>query len=344
MRELRIGENDGGIRLDKFLSRYFPTMPRSLMYKYIRNRCVRLNGRRASESDILSAGDMLTFYISDEFFGVQRDDAFLRIKPRVDVVYEDENILIADKPAGLLVHSDDSESYNTLINHIKAYLYEHGEYDPATENSFAPALCNRIDRNTCGLVFGGKYEPAGIAPALCNRIDRNTCGLVFAAKNAASLRAMNEKIKNREIGKFYLCVVHGLVRGDSGELRGFIEKDAEKNKVRVSESASSGAKESVTRYRVIARDRTRALTLLEVELVTGRTHQIRASFAACGHPLLGDGKYAVNKKDRERGFFSQALCAYRAEFRFRTFGTVLDYLDGRVFTAREPAFLSLFGY
>ena len=318
MRELRIGENDGGIRLDKFLSRYFPTMPRSLMYKYIRNKCVRLNGRRASESDILSAGDMLTFYISDEFFGVQRDDAFLRIKPRVDVVYEDENILIADKPAGLLVHSDDSESYNTLINHIKAYLYEHGEYDPATENSFAPALCNRIDRNTCGLVF--------------------------AAKNAASLRAMNEKIKNREIGKFYLCVVHGLVRGDSGELRGFIEKDAEKNKVRVSESASSGAKESVTRYRVIARDRTRALTLLEVELVTGRTHQIRASFAACGHPLLGDGKYAVNKKDRERGFFSQALCAYRAEFRFRTFGTVLDYLDGRVFTAREPAFLSLFGY
>lgn len=318
MRELRIGENDGGIRLDKFLSRYFPTMPRSLMYKYIRNRCVRLNGRRASESDILSAGDMLTFYISDEFFGVQRDDAFLRIKPRVDVVYEDENILIADKPAGLLVHSDDSESYNTLINHIKAYLYEHGEYDPATENSFAPALCNRIDRNTCGLVF--------------------------AAKNAASLRAMNEKIKNREIGKFYLCVVHGLVRGDSGELRGFIEKDAEKNKVRVSESASSGAKESVTRYRVIARDRTRALTLLEVELVTGRTHQIRASFAACGHPLLGDGKYAVNKKDRERGFFSQALCAYRAEFRFRSFGTVLDYLDGRVFTAREPAFLSLFGY
>ena len=318
MRELRIGENDGGIRLDKFLSRYFPTMPRSLMYKYIRNRCVRLNGRRASESDILSAGDMLTFYISDEFFGVQRDDAFLRIKPRVDVVYEDENILIADKPAGLLVHSDDSESYNTLINHIKAYLYEHGEYDPATENSFAPALCNRIDRNTCGLVF--------------------------AAKNAASLRAMNEKIKNREIGKFYLCVVHGLVRGDSGELRGFIEKDAEKNKVRVSESASSGAKESVTRYRVIARDRTRALTLLEVELVTGRTHQIRVSFAACGHPLLGDGKYAVNKKDRERGFFSQALCAYRAEFRFRTFGTVLDYLDGRVFTAREPAFLSLFGY
>ena len=318
MRELRIGENDGGIRLDKFLSRYFPTMPRSLMYKYIRNRCVRLNGRRASESDILSAGDMLTFYISDEFFGVQRDDAFLRIKPRVDVVYEDENILIADKPAGLLVHSDDSESYNTLINHIKAYLCEHGEYDPATENSFAPALCNRIDRNTCGLVF--------------------------AAKNAASLRAMNEKIKNREIGKFYLCVVHGLVRGDSGELRGFIEKDAEKNKVRVSESASSGAKESVTRYRVIARDRTRALTLLEVELVTGRTHQIRASFAACGHPLLGDGKYAVNKKDRERGFFSQALCAYRAEFRFRTFGTVLDYLDGRVFTAREPAFLSLFGY
>ncbi len=318
MRELRIGENDGGIRLDKFLSRYFPTMPRSLMYKYIRNRCVRLNGRRASESDILSAGDMLTFYISDEFFGVQRDDAFLRIKPRVDVVYEDENILIADKPAGLLVHSDDSESYNTLINHIKAYLYEHGEYDPATENSFAPALCNRIDRNTCGLVF--------------------------AAKNAASLRAMNEKIKNREIGKFYLCVVHGLVRGDSGELRGFIEKDAEKNKVRVSESASSGAKESVTRYRVIARDRTRALTLLEVELVTGRTHQIRASFAACGHPLLGDGKYAVNKKDRERGFFSQALCAYRAEFRFRTFGTVLDYLDDRVFTAREPAFLSLFGY
>jgi 23S rRNA pseudouridine955/2504/2580 synthase len=231
------------------------------------------------------------------------------------VVYEDENIIIVNKPAGLICHSDDKETHNTLIDNIKAYLFRKGEYDMDRENSFAPALCNRIDRNTCGLVI--------------------------AAKNAEALRVVNLLIKERHIKKTYLAAVHGKFSEKSGVYHSFIKKDASQNKVfSKPNKADASYKEAVTEYRVV--DYTDGLSLVEVNLITGRTHQIRVHFSDNGHPLLGDGKYSVNKADRERGFKFQCLCAYRLKFNVPA-QEMLYYLNGREFTAEKPDFLKLFG-
>ena len=323
MRQLTIGPNDGGQRLDKFLAKTFRTMPNALLYKYIRKKCVTVNRKKVTESYILQTGDVLSLFIRDEFFEETPErEAFRRLlgeTASLSVAYEDENILIADKPAGMLVHADEGEQIHTLINLIQAYLYQKGEYRPEEENCFAPALCNRIDRNTEGLVI--------------------------AAKNARALAEMNEIIKRRKVEKTYLAAVHGVLPAREGELRNRLEKDERTNTVRV--SAHRG-KEAVTRYRVLRTDRKQQLSLLEVSLLTGRTHQIRVQFASIGHPLLGDGKYAVNKEDRAAGFTHQALCSYSLRFfpdRFlpeKEEFPLLAYLYGKEIKAKEPSFLSLF--
>ncbi|MBQ3639583.1 MAG: RNA pseudouridine synthase, partial [Clostridia bacterium] len=210
---------------------------------------------------------------------------------------------LLNKRPGVLVHEDASAGENTLILHVKAYLAQKGEYDPRAEQSFAPALCNRIDRNTGGIVI--------------------------AAKNADALREMNEKIRNDEVRKFYYCVVHGRMPKREDTLRAYLKKNSADNLVSVSDEERSGWKEIVTKYRLLA-DR-QGLSLLEVELVTGRTHQIRAHMAHIGHPLLGDGKYGVNRRDRERGYKYQALYAYRLAFRFENGEGTLGYLNGKSF-------------
>ncbi len=318
MHTIEINENDGGQRLDKFLSKRFKNMPLPLMYKFIRTKRIKLNGKKAKESDKLVKGDVLTFYISDEFFEKGKNElAFMRVKPKLDIVYEDENILVVNKPAGLIVHSDVNEEFNTLINHIMAYLCANGSYNPDAENSFAPALCNRIDRNTQGLVI--------------------------AAKNAASLKEMNDIIKNREVEKRYLAAVHGVPKQKEGTIKSFLNKDTENNMVTVKHTKNSALdKEAVTKYAVLEVNRAMNLSLLEIELVTGRTHQIRAQMASVGHPLLGDGKYAENKADRKIGYNHQALCSYSLKFDFKEKKAVLGYLNGLYLTAPEPDFVKLF--
>lgn len=318
MRTIEINQNDSGQRLDKFLTKRFKNMPLSLMYKFIRTKKIRLNGKKAKEGDKLKPGDVLTLYISDEFFETGKNElAFLRVKPKLDIVYEDENILVVNKPAGLIVHSDANEEFNTLINHITAYLYAQGSYDPDEENSFAPALCNRIDRNTQGLVI--------------------------AAKNAAALKEMNDIIKNREVEKKYLAAVHGVPKQKKGTIRSYLNKDADRNMVAVKKVKNSALdKEAVTKYAVLAVNQALNLSLLEIELVTGRTHQIRAQMASVGHPLLGDGKYAENKADRKMGYNHQALCSYSLKFVLKEKKPVLGYLNGRTLTAPEPEFVKLF--
>lgn len=303
MRSITVKKNDAGQRLDKFLAKSVKGLPMSLMYKFIRTKKIKVGGKRTDGKYMLSEGDVIDLYIKDEFFDSPENDksALTHIEPKIDVVYEDENIILVNKRPGVVVHEDKDARDNTLIMHIQAYLYKKGEYDPTGEQSFAPALCNRIDRNTGGIVV--------------------------AAKNAAALREMNEKIKNNEISKFYLCAVKGIMPKKSDTLTGYLIKDSATNTVTVYDRKVKDAKNIITKYRVLAEKN--GNSLLEVELVTGRTHQIRAHMAHIGHPLLGDGKYGVNRGEKRDGYKYQALYAYRIRFDFADDSGTLGYLRGK---------------
>ena len=303
MREFTVTKNDAGQRLDRWLGKTLPLLPAPLAQKYIRLKRVKLNGKGAKRDTRLAVGDVLQLYINDEFFDAPApENAFLSVfKPQLDIVYEDEHILLVNKRPGLLVHPDHGEYVNTLITHIQAYLYQKKEWDPRQEHSFTPALCNRIDRNTGGIVI--------------------------AAKTAEALRIMNQKIKDREIEKYYLCAIHGRMNPPEGKLEGFLSKDESKNQVTVHKTPVPGGRTAVTLYKTLKVQN--GLSLVECELITGRTHQIRAQFAAAGHPLLGDGKYGRNRDNKRYDRKFQALWSYKLVFSFTTDAGVLEPLNGK---------------
>ena len=312
MREFTIGKNDAGQRLDRFVAKNLPLLPPALLQKYIRLKRIKVNGKGSKRDVRLNAGDVLQLYINDEFFDKpSEENMFLTLfSPQLDIVYEDENLLLVNKRPGLVVHADETEKVNTLINHIQAYLYQKREWNPKWENAFAPALCNRIDRNTGGIVI--------------------------AAKNAETLRIINDKIKNHELEKSYLCVTVGHPRPAEGRIEGFLLKDEAKKQVFFYHKPIPGGKTAVTLYKTL--ESRGPLSLVECRLLTGRTHQIRVSIAEIGCPLLGDGKYgrgAVNKQYHET---RQALYSYKLAFAFTTDAGALEYLRGREFTVDTVPF------
>lgn len=316
MKEFYINKNDAGQRLDKYITKSFPLLPQSLMYKYIRSKRIKVNNKRSEISYRLKENDLVSLYINDEFFEESKPKYdFLNAGKSVKLVYEDENIILIDKPAGLLSHPDEDNYTDTAITRIKRYLYEKGEYVPDSEMSFAPALVNRIDRNTCGIII--------------------------AAKNAEALRILNEKLKNRELHKLYLCIVMGKLKNSSGLIEGFLEKNEKQNKVYISNTSTDKSKAIATKYNVLGYKN--GLSLVEVELLTGRTHQIRASFSHLGVPLLGDGKYGTNAQNKQfGGYKKQFLYSYKLAFDFKSDAGILNYLNGKSFEVEDVWFKEAF--
>ncbi len=302
MKSFTISNNDCNQRVDKFITKTFPKLPKSLMFKEIRKKNIKVNKKRTEASYILKKGDLLELYIKDELLEEKKKHYdFLKASRDIDIIYEDKNIILLNKKPGVLCHPDGSEYVNTLISSIKRYLYEKKEWNPQQENSFSPALANRIDRNTGGIVI--------------------------ACKNAEALRILNEKIKNREIKKYYLCAVEGIMSKSSEILVGYLTKDSRKNKVTVHNNEIKNSKKIITKYTVI--DSYDNKSLLEIDLLTGRTHQIRAHLASIGHPLINDGKYGEN-----HGRFRQALYSYKLKFSFKD-ENMLSYLNGKEFTIKS---------
>lgn len=312
---ITVTKNDAGQRLDKFLTKTYRNLPMSLLYKAVRKKDIRLNGKRCEASSRLSEGDSVYLFLPDDALEIAPPTyEFMHASRQLDIVYEDEHVLLLNKKAGLLVHPDDREFADTLIFRVQRYLYEKGEYDPADEQSFAPALVNRIDRNTSGIVI--------------------------AAKTAAALRILNQKLKDREIEKYYLCIVHGKMPKAEDTLEAFLEKNESQNRVYISDTQKQGARTIRTRYRVL--EERNGFSLLEIHLLTGRTHQIRAHLASIGHPLLGDGKYGTNALNKGTGFNKQALCSYRLQFAFDSDAAELNYLNGKEFTLTDVWFADAF--
>ena len=309
MKEFLIDKNDSGQRVDRFTAKVVPSLPSSLLQKYIRLKRIKINGKGTKRDYRLCVGDIVQMYINDEYFeAADTSDAYLKITdPELDIIYEDDNILLINKPAGVLCHSESDSDFNTLIAKVQAYMYRSGTWRPRDENSFAPALCNRIDRNTSGIVI--------------------------AAKNAEALRIINEKIKLQEIDKYYLAVVHGVPKPPEARLEGFIFKDSVKNRVYVTKTGRPGAKSAAMEYKTLKTTKHEAgeLSLLECRLITGRTHQIRAQLADTGYPILGDGKYGRGDLDKPFGETKQALCSYKLVFSFKTDSGILSYLTGQEF-------------
>ena len=310
MTEITVTKNDAGQRADRFLTKAYPNLSLPLICKLMRKKRIKLNGARTEPNVKLSEGDVFRFYLSDELLdtgGREKTADFREVPPEIDVIYEDENILLCDKPVGMVVHEDNDNTSDTMINRIKCYLWKQGEYDPESEQSFVPALCNRIDRNTGGIVI--------------------------AAKNAESLRVLNQKIRDRELVKLYLCVVQGELPKRAGTLTAYLEKLSDENRVIVSDRKTPQNRTILTKYRVL--ETRGGNSLLEVDLLTGRTHQIRAHFAHVGHPLLGDGKYGSNKLNKALGYDVQALYSYKLRFEFTTPAGCLEYLNHREFSVAD---------
>ena len=294
-----------GVRLDAFLHRAEPSLTVGALHRYLRENKIKVNGKKLPLSARLAAGDVVRLYLPGQpAQGV--GPAYLAAKPYFTPVYEDAQVLVAQKPAGLLVQDEAGAQADTLLNRARRYLYEKGELA-----ANAPWL-----------------------PQLCHRLDTGTSGLVILAKTPAALAQMTELIRTRAVQKEYLSVTVGAPARPQAELRGFLVKNAKRGTVRVTAAAQRGAKEIITRYETLCKSG--ALALLRVQLVTGRTHQIRAHLASIGCPVLGDSKYGNTQANRAWHFKYQALCAYSLRFPAMEKESPCAGLSEKTLFAEEP--------
>lgn len=306
MKSITISSNDAGQRVDRLILKTFDRLPKSLMFKGIRKKNIKVNKKRCTPEQVLNEGDVLELYLKDDVLHIkEKHYDFLKASTDLDIIYEDENMILINKKVGILCHPDGKDYIDNLVARLKRYLFEKGEWNP-DHSSFTPSLANRIDRNTGGIVIG--------------------------AKNSQALKIINDKIKSREIEKYYLTVVHGKMPKKSETLTAYLTKNEKKNMVAVTDHQVDGSKQIITQYTVL--DYQDDASLLEVKLLTGRTHQIRAHLAHIGHPLFGDGKYGVDK-----GRYRQALYSYKLQFSFKD-ENALSYLNGKVFQAKNIQLLN----
>lgn len=301
MKSFIITDKDAGGRVDRFISKTFDKLPKSLMYKEIRKKNIKVNKKRCTPEQVLSSGDLLELYLKDDVLEIRKKHYdFLNASTDLDIIYEDDNIILINKKVGVLCHPNGKDYIDNIVARLKRYLYDKKEWDPET-STFTPSLANRIDRNTGGIVIG--------------------------AKNSQALKIMNDKIKAREIEKYYLTVVHGKMSKKSELLSAYLTKNEKKNMVTVTDYQAPNSKKIITEYTVL--DYYPDASLLEVKLHTGRTHQIRAHLAHIGHPLYGDGKYG-----NEKGRYRQALYSYKLHFNFSD-ENILSYLNHKTFQANN---------
>ena len=315
MKSFTAGPNENGVRLSRFVEGVTKDMPRSMMYKAFRNKRIKVNGKRAEPDTRLQAGDLIEMYINDEFFPAGgtavKESKPPKKQPSVTVVYEDDNFAVLYKPAHLLCHSDRTGDSN-LVDAFAAYLESKGEYDPRAEKRFAPALCNRLDRGTEGLVL--------------------------AAKSYTALRDLNAIIRDDMMRKEYLTITVGAP--PQGRFIAWLQHSEKGNKVRIHARESEGYKQIITEVTVIRQ--AGPFALCRIGLITGRTHQIRAHLAYLGHPVLGDIKYGNRKMNERTGLKTQALCAQRLTFGRISEENTLHYLSGKVIKLNDPEIVRTF--
>lgn len=305
MKQVEITENEAEQRLDRFLRKYLKDYKLGDIYKLFRTNKVKVNNKKHKENYMLQAGDIIQLYIAEEAQSEVKKP--IGSSKPIEIMYEDDNLLLLNKPFGLLTHPDSPGDSDTLIDRALYYLQQKDDYSPS----------------------------ATFTPSVCNRLDRNTGGIVAVAKNYTALKSMNKLIRDRKVKKLYLCVVKGFIK-EAGEVKNFLVKDEEKNKVAILEGEQEGARGVHTRYKPLKSNQ--EYTLVEVELITGRPHQIRAHFASIGHPIVGDLKYGdkgTNIIFRDSFKLKhQFLYAYKLHFKEAEKG--LEYLKGEAFTCKLP--------
>lgn len=309
MREITITKIEKGQRLDKFLLKYLNNCPKSLIYKGLRTNKIKYNGKKPKGYELLNEGDNIKlFFTEEQMLSLESAKKIQKVGIQFHKVYEDENLLIVDKPIGLLTQKDTATSHS-LVDEVLYYLQSTGSYDPATSRGFIPAPCNRLDRNTAGIVLFGKNMP--------------------------SIQSLNHMLQTKEISKFYIAIVLGRIT-EPLVLKGYHKKCSQKNEVKITQVYTEDAKPIETR--ILPLKTNGRYTLIEIQLVTGKTHQIRAHLSQIGHPIIGDPKYGDKIENqyflKKYQLKYQILCAYK--IKFELCHEPFSYLQDRVFTVQTP--------